>query len=160
MVTAHYKYYNFKSELGEAYFPKQDSSSGRTQKTVSYQQLNPTSVGDLVMTEYVCLDKTGTLTSGDFRVRAIIIEDMMYKFSHSQLQKNSWGMFKENFQQQIKSNPNFRIAEQDELEDEHPLEDRKARSTGIFRMNLNQTNNANSLKLNRSKNHSNVFSDK
>lgn len=38
------------------------------------------SIGDLVMTEYVCFDKTGTLTNGDFRVRAIIIEDTMYKF--------------------------------------------------------------------------------
>lgn len=37
------------------------------------------------MTEYVCFDKTGTLTSGDFRIRAIIIDDIMYKFSYSQL---------------------------------------------------------------------------
>lgn len=43
--------------------------------------MNSVSIGDLVMTEYVCFDKTGTLTSGDFRVRSIIIEDMMYKFS-------------------------------------------------------------------------------
>lgn len=70
------------------------------------------------MTEYVCFDKTGTLTNGQFQVRAILIEDVMFKFDQKQLSKNSWSIYKENFMQQLKENPNLRIAEVEESSDE------------------------------------------
>ncbi|CAD8192211.1 unnamed protein product [Paramecium pentaurelia] len=93
------------------------NNENQQQQTINYQQLNSVSIGDLVMTEYVCFDKTGTLTSGDFRVRSIIIEDMMYKFSQKKIQ-NGWQLYKDNLTQQLKQNPNFRIPEQEEYSDE------------------------------------------
>lgn len=46
------------------------------------------SVGDMVMTEFVCFDKTGTISNGESRIHAIIVEDTMYKFNHNNMIKN------------------------------------------------------------------------
>ncbi|CAK69401.1 unnamed protein product (macronuclear) [Paramecium tetraurelia] len=123
MGYAHFKYRRSKYHSQFDYRVKGGSNLGgmnsqnQPQQTINYQQLNSVSIGDLVMTEYVCFDKTGTLTSGDFRVRSIIIEDMMYKFSQKKIQ-NGWQLYKDNFNQQLKQNPNFRIPEQEENSDE------------------------------------------
>ncbi|CAD8127655.1 unnamed protein product [Paramecium sonneborni] len=122
MGYAHFKYR--KSKLNRQFDTKirvaNNGSNNQNiqQQSIIYQQLNSVSIGDLVMTEYVCFDKTGTLTTGEFRVRSIIIEDMMYKFGQKKVQ-NGWQLYKDNLKQQLKQNPNFRIIEQEEYSDEY-----------------------------------------
>ncbi|CAD8108619.1 unnamed protein product [Paramecium sonneborni] len=137
MGYAHYKYIKFNQNKLSDMRIKVGNSIGvlntqNIQPQINYEQLNSVSIGDLVMTEYVCFDKTGTLTTGEFRVRSIIIEDMMYKFGQKKIQ-NGWQLFKENFRQQLKQNPNFRIPEQDEYSDEQIAieQQSKSRSNGF-----------------------------
>lgn len=42
----------------------------------------------MVMTEFVCFDKTGTLTTGECKIHALIVEDTMYKFSNTKMNRN------------------------------------------------------------------------
>ncbi|CAD8169381.1 unnamed protein product [Paramecium pentaurelia] len=101
---------------------------------IDYLQLNPVSVGDMVMTEYVCFDKTGTITTGECRIHALIVEDTMYKFSYNKMNKNQWNIFKENIQNQIKQDPNFQMEEIEESDLD--IQSKKIRHTGIFKLTI------------------------
>ncbi|CAD8115930.1 unnamed protein product [Paramecium sonneborni] len=105
---------------------------------IDYLQLNPVSVGDMVMTEFVCFDKTGTITNGESRIHAIIVEDTMYKFNYNNMIKNQWNTFKDHLQNQIKNDPNFQIEEIDESDIE--IQSKKVRHTGIFKLTLQHWN--------------------
>ena len=42
------------------------------------------------MTRYVCLDKTGTLTMEQTKVKVMLISDAIYKFSGKKMKITAW----------------------------------------------------------------------
>jgi magnesium-transporting ATPase (P-type) len=58
----------------------------------------------MVMTEYACFDKTGTLTTEQLKVKAIMLDDRIYKFSRKKLKVNAWVQYKSDINIQLASN--------------------------------------------------------
>ena len=43
------------------------------------------------MTEFVCFDKTGTMTTGEFKIKSLLVEDnCIYRFSYKSFHRKEW----------------------------------------------------------------------
>jgi hypothetical protein len=51
-------------------------------------------IGDLVMSDIVCISKTSTITTGSCKVKSILIEDTIYNFKEKKLYQIDWSTFK------------------------------------------------------------------
>lgn len=56
------------------------------------------------MTQFVCFDKTGTLTSERLKIKTMMVDDHVYKFSSKRLRVKDWLNYKSNVNIQIQSN--------------------------------------------------------
>lgn len=52
-------------------------------------------IGDLVMSDIVCMSKTSTITTGSCKVKSILIEDTIFSFQEKKLYTIEWSTFKQ-----------------------------------------------------------------